>query len=116
MASAEKAVAGGRRRPYLELNAFEVGEVLFGADQAVKMFFHGVKRSREVGNLVVGLLRPGLRCADAVVGLADVELGLRHEAVGPVVHGERPDFADHLVMEDPKLGAPHAVLVPGPPR
>ncbi|MCI4361643.1 MAG: hypothetical protein L3J77_00395 [Thermoplasmata archaeon] len=112
MVVAEKAVMGVREKPFVEMVAFEIAEMLFGADVATRMFFHGVKRARIVGNLVLGLLRPGLGCADAARGNADVILGLHRGELGLVVRGVRPAFPGHLVVVDPRLGAPHVSFVP----
>jgi hypothetical protein len=112
MVVAERAVMGVRQKPFLESNAFEIAEMLFGADTATRMFFHGIKRARIVGNLVLGFLRPGLGCADALRGNADVVLGLHRGELGLVVRGIRPVFPGHLAVVDPKLGAPHVSFVP----
>ncbi|MCI4326512.1 MAG: hypothetical protein L3K16_02590 [Thermoplasmata archaeon] len=112
MVVAEKAVRGVRGKPFVESNSFEIAEMLFGSDIATRMFFHGIKRARIVGNLVLGYLRPGLGCADAVRGNADVVLGLHRSDLGLEVRGIRPSFPAHLVVADPKLGAPHVSFVP----
>jgi|HubBroStandDraft_2_1064218.scaffolds.fasta_scaffold99052_2 hypothetical protein len=112
MVVAEKAVQGVRKKPFVETNAFEIAEMLFGADVATRMSFHGIKRARIVGNLVLGFLRPGLGCADAVRGNADVVIGLHRSELGLVVRGIRPAFPGHLVVVDPRLGAPHVSFVP----
>lgn len=114
MQAAERAVRGGRARPFLEFNALEVAEVLFGVDAAAKMFFHGVKRARMVGNLVVGLLRPGLGCSDAVRAMSDVELALYRDDVGLLVRGIRPAFPGHLMHAQDPGRSPLVGLVPRP--
>jgi hypothetical protein len=112
MVIAEKAVQGVRQKPFVESIAFEISEMLFGSDTATRMSFHGIKRARIVGNLVLGFLRPGLGCADALRGNADVVLGLHRSEVGLVVRGIRPAFPGHLVVSDPRLGAPRVSFVP----
>ena len=114
MVEAERAAQGDRKRPFIEMNAFEVIEMVVGPEQATRMYFHGLKRSRLVGNLVLGLLRPGLRCADAIRGMADTEFYLHHDDVGLTLRGSRPSFPTHLVTVDARLGAPHVAFVPGP--
>jgi hypothetical protein len=74
------------------------------------MFLHGIKRTRSVGNLCLGLLRPGLGCGDAVRAMADIEIGLHHDRAGLVLRGIRPEFPGHVVAIDPKSGAPHLSL------
>ncbi len=112
--AAEAAAQGHRRRPYLELTAFEIFDMLMGSEKAARTFFHGVKRARQLGNLVVGLLGPGLGCADAVRRMADQEFELRRDEVGLQIRGIRPAFPAHLVTEDRSAGRPHVVLVPRP--
>jgi GvpD gas vesicle protein len=115
MVTAGKAASGERKRPFLELNAFEVPEMLFGAETASRMFFHGIKRARMVQNLVLGLARPGLQCSPAVEAMADSEFALSKAPVGLTVRGIRPAFGTHVVTVDRARGAPHVSLVPGPP-
>lgn len=114
MVEAERAAQGDRKRAFIEMIAFEVAEMAFGPEVAVRMYFHGLKRSRLVGNLVLGILRPGLRCADAVRGMADTEFHLHRDDIGLTLRGTRPAFPNHLVTVDPKSGAPHVAFVPAP--
>lgn len=114
MAAAERAAQGGRGRSFLELNAFEVAEMVAGPDAAAKMFLYGVKRARSVSNLVIGLLRPGLRVSDAVRAMADTHFQLRHEEVGLTLRGVRPSFPGHVVVPDTARGEPHLTFVPSP--
>jgi hypothetical protein len=114
VAAAEVAVRGARSKPFLETVAFEICDMLFGAEVATRMFFHGIKRSRMVGNLVLGVLRPGVRCDEAVRGMADVVVGLGRTELGVTVRGIRPAFPVHLAVVDPRLGAPHVSFLPAP--
>jgi hypothetical protein len=114
MAQAEKAAQGNRKRPYLELYAFEVLNMLVGAEQATQMFFYGVKRARSAGNLVIGLLGPGLACAAAVRRMADTEFELRRDEVGLLIRGVRPSFSSYVVTSDRERGPPHVQFVPQP--
>jgi GvpD gas vesicle protein len=112
MTKAEVAVKGTRKKPFLEMVSFEIADVLFGPEVAGRMFFHGVKRARMVGNLVVGILRPGVGCAEAVRGMADVTLGLTRTELGLTVRGIQPSFPAHLVVVDPRQGPPHVSFLP----
>jgi hypothetical protein len=114
MVEAEKAAAGNRNRPFLELYSLDVMETLMGPEKAATMFFHGAKRSRQVGNLLIVLLGPGLGSAVAARKLADNEFQLHHNDVGLVVRGVRPQFPGHVVTTDTAKGSPHVVLVPRP--
>jgi len=112
--AAEKAAQGGRGRPFVELVAFEVFDTLMGTESALKMFYHGVKRTRHLGNLGVGILGPGLACAAGVRRMVDTQFSLHRDDVGLLVRGVRPLFRSHVVIPDPSHGPPHAALVPRP--
>jgi hypothetical protein len=112
MVTAETAVEGVRTKPFVEMVSFEIADMLFGSEVAGRMFFHGVKRARMVGNLVLGILRPGVGCAEAVRGMADVALALERTELGLTVRGLRPHFPAHLVVVDPRLGPPHVSFLP----
>ncbi|HTT25421.1 MAG TPA: gas vesicle protein GvpD basic region 2 domain-containing protein [Thermoplasmata archaeon] len=114
MAAAESAVRGARARPFIELVAFEILETIAGPELAPRMLLHGIKRTRAVGNLGLGILRPGLTCADAVRSLADVEFSVTRNEIGLVLKGVRPATSAHLVLPDPQRGAPYVALVPAP--
>lgn len=113
--AAEKAVQGNRKKPFIESHAFEVFDMLMGTEKALKMFYHGVKRARAVGNLAVGILGPGLGCEAGVRRMADMEFALHREDVGLIVRGVRPAFRSCVVQQDPARGAPAVSFVPRPP-
>jgi hypothetical protein len=114
LAQAERAVRGARSRMYLELIAFEIMDMIAGSDTASRMFFFAIKRIRQVGNLCIGILRPGLGCADAVRGMADLEFAVHRDEVGLTVRGIRPPFASHRVLPDPRRGVPWVSFIPIP--
>jgi hypothetical protein len=111
---AEKAVKGNRNKTFLELTAFEVFDTLVGGEKATKMFFFGVKRARQVGNLVIGLLGPGLACAPGVRRMADTEFELHRNDVGLIIRGVRPSFSSYVATTDLHAGPPHVAFVPQP--
>jgi hypothetical protein len=112
--AAEKAAQGGRGRAYIELTAFEVFDTLLGTEKASKMFFYGVKRGKEMGNLVLGILAPGVGAGPAMRRMADTEFALHRDDVGLVIRGLRPPFPNHVVATDDRAGAPHVAFVPRP--
>lgn len=112
--AAERLVRGNRGKSIVELTAFEVFETLLGADQALRLFLYGVKRSRMMGNLSIGLLGPGLACAAGVRRMADTEFALHRNDVGLIIRGARPAFSGHVVTSDSRAGPPHVALVPQP--
>jgi len=112
MERAERAARGAGPKPIIEFTSLEVLEVVAGAETAARMYFHGVKRVREVGNLGLGVARPGLACVDAVRSMMDYEFQLRRTTSGLLLSGIRPAFAAHLVVPDLARGRPHIALVP----
>jgi hypothetical protein len=114
MVEAEKAAQGNRKKSFLELYAFEILDTLVGAEKARQMFFFGIKRARNAGNLVIGLLGPGVECAAAVRAMADSEFVLHRDEVGLIVRGVRPSFPSYVVTTDRQAGPPHVAFVPRP--
>ncbi len=114
MEGAEKAAAGNRRNSFLELYSLDVMETLMGPEQAARMFFHGAKRARHVGNLLIALMAPSLGSAVAARRLADEEFELHHDDVGLVIRGIRPAFPGHVVTRDGAEAAPRVAFVPRP--
>ncbi|MFY9716492.1 MAG: gas vesicle protein GvpD basic region 2 domain-containing protein [Thermoplasmata archaeon] len=114
LVGAEKAAAGNRQNPFLELYSLDVMETLMGQDEAARMFFHGAKRSRQMGNLLIALMGPGVGSGVAARRMAGSEIELRHDDVGLVVRGVRPAFPGHVVTIDTAAGAPHVAFVPRP--
>lgn len=112
--AAERVVQGGRKNPFIELVAFEVLDTLVGTEKALQMFYYGIKRIRNVGNLGVGLLGPGLGCAAGVRRMADTEFTLHREEVGLIIRGVRPAFSGCVVTEDRETGRPRVAFVPRP--
>jgi hypothetical protein len=110
----EKAAQGTGHRPFLELVALEIFETLMGSEAATKTYFRGVKRSRQLGNLALGILGPGLGCAPAMRRMADVEVALHRDDVGLSIRGVHPAFPRHVVTPDIGAGAPRVVFVPPP--
>ncbi|HLM91494.1 MAG TPA: gas vesicle protein GvpD basic region 2 domain-containing protein [Thermoplasmata archaeon] len=116
MVAAEKAVQGSRKKPFVELTAFEVFDTLIGPEEATRAFFFGVKRIRQLGNLGIGLLSPGVGCAAGVRSMADTEFALHRDEVGLIIRGVRPAFPSCVVTGDLHAGAPHVAFVPRPAR
>lgn len=114
MIAAEKAARGGRSHPFLELTAFETFDTLMGSDKAIQLFYYGIKRTRSIGNLGIGLLGPGLGSAAGVRRMADTEFELHRDAMGLIVRGVRPAFAPHLVTQDLAASPPHIAFAPRP--
>jgi hypothetical protein len=114
MVSAEKVAQGSRRKPFLELTAFEVFDTLLGSDRALQLFYYAIKRTREMGNLGIGVLGPGVGCAAGVRRMVDTEFGLHRDAMGLIIRGIRPAFSPHLVTQDLSARPPHVAFAPRP--
>lgn len=114
MVNAERQVQGGHRKPFLEYTAFEVFDTLLGSEKALRTTYYGIKRVRTVGNLGIGILRPGLGLSSGIRSAADTELALHRDEVGLTVRGVRPRFPSHLAVPDPTRGLPHVAFVPRP--
>ena len=114
MVEAEKAVKGAGKKSFLELTAFEVFDTLLGSEKATRMFYYGLKRTRQLGNLGIGLLGPGLGCAAGVRRMVDTEFVLHRDDVGLIIRGVRPSFSSYVVTGDLQAGPPHVAFVPRP--
>ncbi len=113
--AAERAASGGRGRPYLELHAITLLELLVGAEKAARMIYFGVQRAQRVGNLILGILSPGLGCAPIVRAMAKVELAVDRGPRGVTVRGLRPEFPAHrLARDSPERSAAIRLVKAGP--
>jgi hypothetical protein len=114
MVEAERVIRGERKKSFLELTAFEVFETLMGAEKATQAYYYGIKRTRQLGNLGIGLLGPGLGCAAAVRRMAETEIELHRDAVGLIVRGVHPAFPSCVATVDLNAGRPHVAFIPRP--
>jgi GvpD gas vesicle protein len=114
MVEAEKAVKGKGKKTFLELTAFEVFDTLIGSEDATRAFYYGFKRTRQLGNLGIGILSPGVGCAAGVCSMSDAEFELHRGDVGLIVRGVRPSFSSYVVTGDVQAGPPHVAFVPQP--
>ncbi len=112
MVSAEKAARGPEQKPILEYTAFDTLESLMGDQAAIRMYFHGVQRAKLVGNLGIGLLKPGLLMSSEILNMMDTYFRIINIDNAPCVYGIRPRTRIYAISLDPELGAPHARLTP----
>ncbi len=112
MVTAEKAVAGPDRKPFLEYMAFDTFESLMGDQVAIRMYFQGVSRTKHVGNLGIGLLKPGLLVSSEILNMMDTYFRIINIDNAPCLYGLRPRTTIYAIRPDPEKGAPHAVLTP----
>ena len=112
MVTAEKAVAGPDRKPFIEYTAFDTFESLMGDQVAVRMYFQGVSRTKHVGNLGIGLLKPGLLVSSEILNMMDTYFRIMNIDGAPCIYGIRPRTTIYAISPDPEKGAPHATLTP----
>lgn len=112
MVTAEKAAAGPDRKPFIEYMAFDTFESLMGDQVAIRMYFSGVSRTKHVGNLGIGLLKPGLLVSSEILNMMDTYFRIVNIDNAPCIYGIRPRTTVYAISPDPEKGAPHAVLTP----
>ncbi len=112
MVVAEKAARGPQQRPFLEYTSFDTLESLMGDQVAIRMYFHGVRRTKLVGNLGIGLLKPGLLVSSEILNMMDTYFRIINIDNAPCIYGIRPRTTIYSISTDPELGAPHARLTP----
>ena len=112
MVTAEKAVAGPDRKPFVEYTAFDTFESLMGDQVAIRMYFQGVSRTKHVGNLGIGLLKPGLLVSSEILNMMDTYFRIINIDNAPCIYGIRPRTTIYAISPDPEKGAPLAVLTP----
>jgi KaiC/GvpD/RAD55 family RecA-like ATPase len=112
MVTAEKAVAGPDRKPFIEYTAFDTFESLMGDQVAIRMYFQGLSRTKHVGNLGIGLLKPGLLVSSEILNMVDTYFRIINIDNAPCIYGIRPRTTIYAISVDPEKGAPHATLTP----
>jgi KaiC/GvpD/RAD55 family RecA-like ATPase len=112
MVTAEKAAAGPDRKPIIEYTAFDTFESLMGDQVAIRLYFQGVSRAKHVGNLGIGLLKPGLLVSSEILNMMDTYFRVINIDNAPCIYGIRPRTTIYAISPDPEKGAPHAVLTP----
>jgi|HubBroStandDraft_1064217.scaffolds.fasta_scaffold00365_7 KaiC/GvpD/RAD55 family RecA-like ATPase len=112
MVTAEKAVAGPDRKPFIEYTAFDTFESLMGDQVAIRMYFQGLSRTKHVGNLGIGLLKPGLLVSSEILNMVDTYFRIINIDNAPCLYGIRPRTMIYAISQDPEKGGPHATLTP----
>jgi KaiC/GvpD/RAD55 family RecA-like ATPase len=112
MVTAEKAARGPQQRPFLEYTSFDTLESLMGDQVAIRMYFHGVRRTKLVGNLGIGLLKPGLLVSSEILNMMDTYFRIINIDNAPCIYGIRPRTTIYSISFDTEAGAPHAKLTP----
>ena len=112
MVAAERAVAGPDRKTFLEYTAFDTFESLMGDQVAIRMYFQGVSRTKHVGNLGIGLLKPGLLVSSEILNMMDSYFRIINIDSATCIYGIRPRTTIYAISPDPEKGPPHATLTP----
>jgi gas vesicle operon resressor len=112
MSVADKAARGPENKPILEYTAFDTLESLMGDQVAIRMYFHGVRRTKLLGNLGIGLLKPGLLVSSEILNMMDTYFRIINIDNAPCIYGIRPRTTIHSISIDTSRGPPHARLTP----
>jgi len=112
MVTAEKAVAGPDRKPFIEYTAFDTFVSLMGDQVAIRMYFQGLSRTKHVGNLGIGLLKPGLLVSSEILNMVDTYFRIINIDNAPCIYGIRPRTMIYAISQDTEKGGPHATLTP----
>ena len=112
MVAAERAVEGPDRKTFLEYTAFDTFESLMGDQVAIRMYFQGVSRTKHVGNLGIGLLKPGLLVSSEILNMMDSYFRIINIDSATCIYGIRPRTTIYAISPDPEKGLPHATLTP----
>ncbi len=112
MTSAEKAVRGPEGKPFIEYTAFDTMESLMGDQVAIRLYFQGVQRTKLLGNLGIGLLKPGLLVSSEILNMMDSYFRIINIDNAPCIYGIRPRTTIYSIAYDPTKGPPHAKLTP----
>lgn len=100
MLSAENAVAGSNRGPYLELSAADTFELLMGCDVASRMYFQVVERTKRSHNLGLTFGRVGSPTLRNLASLSDSHYQLTRVRGQLIIRGVRPWFTSMAIVAD----------------
>jgi KaiC/GvpD/RAD55 family RecA-like ATPase len=112
MVAAENAARGPQQKPFLEYFSFDTLESLMGDQVALRMYFHGVGRTKQIGNLGIGLLKPGLLVTSEILNMMDTYFRIINIDSALCIYGIRPRTSIYAVSYDAVNGPPHAKLTP----
>ncbi len=112
MVTATKAARGPEQKPFIEYTSFDTLESLMGDQVAIRMYFNGVQQTKLVGNLGIGLLKPGLLVSSEILNMMDTYFRIINIDNAPCIYGIRPRTTIHAISPDPEKGAPYAKLTP----
>ena len=111
--NAERAVRGDQQpQPYIEYTGFDTLEYLQGDQLAIKTLFMGVERTNIMGDVGLGLLKPGLSSTAEIVNMMDTYFRVVSIDNTPCLYGVRPRTMLYALAVDPEAGAPHVRLIP----
>ena len=109
----ERAVRGGQdKNPYIEYTAFDTLEYQQGDNMAITGLFQAVQRTKIMGNLGIGLLKPGLMVTSEIINMMDTYFRVVNIDDSPCIYGIRPRTLIYAIGIDEQRGAPHVSLTP----
>jgi hypothetical protein len=92
--------------------AFDTLESLMGDQAAIRLYFHGVQRAKLVGNLGIGLLKPGLLASSEILNMMDSYFRIINIDNAPCIYGIRPRTTIYSLSFDEEKGPPYTRLTP----
>ncbi|MCL4324960.1 MAG: hypothetical protein M1144_05815 [Candidatus Thermoplasmatota archaeon] len=109
----ERAVRGGQEKsPYIEYTAFDTLEYQQGDNVAITGLFQAVQRTKIMGNLGIGLLKPGLMVTSEIINMMDTYFRVVNIDDSPCIYGIRPRTLIYAIGIDEQKGPPHVSLTP----
>ncbi len=109
----ERAVRGdGQKQPYIEYTAFDTLEYQQGDQPAITGLFQAVQRTKMLGNLGIGVLKPGLMVSSEIINMMDTYFRVIDIDNTPCIYGIRPRTLVYAMGIDEKEGFPHVTLTP----
>jgi KaiC/GvpD/RAD55 family RecA-like ATPase len=109
----ERAVSGGTEKtPYIEYTAFDTLEYQQGDQPAITGLFQAVQRTKILGNLGIGVLKPGLMVGTEIINMMDTYFRIICIDNCPCIYGVRPRTLVYAIGVDQQKGRPHVTLTP----
>jgi hypothetical protein len=109
----ERAVRGGQEKtPYIEYTAFDTLEYQQGDQPAITGLFQAVQRTKILGNLGIGVLKPGLMVGTEIINMMDTYFRIICIDNCPCIYGIRPRTLVYAINVNEEKGRPYVSLTP----
>jgi KaiC/GvpD/RAD55 family RecA-like ATPase len=109
----ERIVSGGpEKTPYIEYTAFDTLEYQLGDQPTITGLFPSVQRTKILGTLGIGVLKPGLVVGTEIINMMDTYFHIICIDNCPCIYGVRPRTPVYAIDIDQQKGKPHVCLTP----